>query len=231
MCSESAGARDGVIKDRKIGNIYQEIPQKEWSGEKDEENNRRDRWSEVVLRALERRKGGWEEGIREKMRMWWRGTPVGNSLPSCVIATCMHTHFLYYTDILLAGANWLLAYLTGGCDTEKTYNIFLYCIHSFFFSPHSHMFLTRNPTQHLTAYTQTHMHQFLHTKAFVNSGSQFPIKSVWPGLSGTNKCYWNTPFYWLSWSPWQPLVRAFDWIWHICLPVSQIPRHQSTISL
>lgn len=58
--------------------------------------------------------------------------------------------------------------------------------------------------------------KFLYTKAFINSCSQFSIKSVWPGL--VSKCYRNTLPYWLSWSPWQPLVRAFDWIWHICLP-------------
>lgn len=116
----------------------------------------RDRWREVVLRALERRKGGWEEGIGEKMWMWWRGTPVGNSLPSCVIATCMHTHFLYYTDILLAGANWLLLTWQGLWHGKK-HNIFLYCI-QFFFSPHSYVPLACIPTQHPTICTQTCMH-------------------------------------------------------------------------
>lgn len=126
------------------------------------------------------------------------------------------------------------AYLTGFVTWKKTYNIFLYCIHSFF-SALFHMC----PSHVIPRNTLLNAHKracicyahttFLYTKAFINNCSQFSIKSVWPGL--VSKCYRNTPPYWLSWSPWQPLVRAFDWIWHICLPMSQIPRHQSTISL
>lgn len=146
----------------------------------------------------------------------------------------MHTHTLFYIT-QTSCQQVLIGFCLPDrvCDMEKKHIIFSYIAYTFFqpsfiCSPRMYSHATPN-YMHTNMRASTAHTQFLYTKVFINSCSQFSIKSVWPGL--VSKCYQNTPPYWLSWSPWQPLVRAFDWIWHICLPMSQIPRHQSTISL